>query len=208
MSIPEAVLRFGTHLLWPAACPFCGALGVPACVTCLLPLLAPPLPADLGSLTLEAGGIHEGVLRDLVLELKYGRNRPLGVAMGRALGRIFPRPLCDILVPVPLHADSGRGYNQSRALAEGISREWGVPVADGLQWNGLRAAQTSLEEGERRRMPAGAILPRGKRLEGKRAVIVDDVSTTGTTLHRAAEAAALGGGRAVLALAWTIAPKA
>ncbi|MGD9822477.1 MAG: phosphoribosyltransferase family protein, partial [Aminobacteriaceae bacterium] len=59
-----------------------------------------------------------------------------------------------------------------------------------------------------RRMPAGAILPRGKELAGKRAVLVDDVSTTGTTLLRAADAVALGGGKALLALAWTIAPKA
>jgi predicted amidophosphoribosyltransferase len=208
LSIPEAVLRFGAHLLWPGACPFCGALGVPACLACLLPLLSPPLPADLGSLPLESGGSHEGVLRDLVLELKYGRNRPLGVVMGRALGRIFPKPPCDVLVPVPLHRDSERGYNQSVALAGGISKEWDVPVADVLQWNGLRSAQTSLEEGERRSMPPDALIARGKGISGQRAVLVDDVSTTGTTLRRAARAVAGAGGKAVLAITWTVAPKA
>ncbi|MGI6784689.1 MAG: ComF family protein [Aminivibrio sp.] len=206
MSIPEAALRFAAHLFWPSSCPFCGAPGTAACVKCLLPLLSPPLAGETGGLRHEAGGVHEGVLRELALELKYGRNRPLGIAMGRALGRIFPRPDCDVLTPVPLHRESERGYNQSMALARGISMEWGIPALEGLRWKEPRAVQTSLGRKERRDMPADALIPLGNLLEGKRVTLVDDVSTTGTTLLRAAGAVERAKGKAVMALTWTIVP--
>ena len=40
----------------------------------------------------------------------------------------------DYLLPVPLHPDRlhARGYNQSRLLAEGISKQTGILVCDGL----------------------------------------------------------------------------
>lgn len=208
MSILEPIGRFAAHLIWPASCPFCGALGREVCIGCLLPLLAPPLPEDFGDFPFETGGLHEGIRRDLVLELKYGGNRPLGVTMGRALGRIFPSPPCDVIVPVPLHKETERLYNQSAALAKGLGMEWGHPVVHGLTWRRRHAAQTSLGETERRKMPSDAMVAERGRIAGKALVLVDDVSTTGTTLRRAAEALSRGGGKVVLALTWTKAPKA
>ncbi len=158
---------------------------------------------ELGSLPLWSGGEHDGVLRELALALKYGGDRTLGVEMGRALGRIFPRPPADALVPVPLHRGSERAYNQSLALAEGLSKEWGVPVRDALSWREQRSAQTSLDESERKQMPADALQSRPGLLSGKRAVLVDDVATTGTTFLRAAGAVERAGGKVALALSWT-----
>lgn len=207
MSIREPILRFFGHLLWPSSCSICGAIGVPVCVECLLPLLSPPMPAVLGDFPLETGGIHEGFLRDLILELKYGGDRTLGVSMGRALGRIFPKPSGDVLVPVPLHRDSVRGFNQSKAIAEGLRLEWGILVSDCLEWREERIAQTARKESERRNMPLDAMVVRRKGLAGKRTVLVDDVATTGTTLQRAGIAVKRGGGRVVCAYTWTAVPK-
>ena len=208
MSIPESLLAFAGHLLWPAACPLCGTLGVPACLECLLPLLTPPLPEDLGPVKLWTGGPHEGILREFVLEMKYGGNRSLALVMGRALGRIFPPPEADCLVPVPLHRGSTRTWNQSAALASGIAREWNLPVIDGLFWKEERSTQTALPEAQRRTMPADALASYSGKLAGKRAVLVDDVATTGTTLRRAASALERGGARVDLAVTWTHSPKA
>lgn len=207
MNIPEELLCFAEHLLWPRACPFCGALGRSACVLCLLPLLEPPLPTDLGGLQLWSGGEHDGILRELVLALKYGGDRTLGTAMGRALGRIFPCPGADLLVPVPLHRGSERDYNQSLALAEGIAKEWNLPVRNALSWREHRSAQTSLDEAERKKLPDNAFEYRQEILSGKRAVLVDDVATTGTTFLRAAHAVERAGGKIAVALSWTCAPR-
>ena len=154
------------------------------------------------------GGPHEGLLREFALEMKYGGNRPLAHMMGRALGRIFPPPEADCLVPIPLHRGSTRVYNQSAALASGIAREWNLPVIDGLLWKEERSTQTARPEAQRRNMPADALVPRSGKLAGKRAVLVDDVTTTGTTLRRAASALERGGVRPVLAVTWTHSPKA
>ncbi|HCL80412.1 MAG TPA: ComF family protein [Synergistaceae bacterium] len=209
MNIPDTLFRLLPHLLWPTACPICGAIGVPACLTCLLPLLHPPLPIPLhgASFLLWTGGPYETHLRDLVLEMKYGKNRALAVVMGQALGRIFPKPDADALVPVPLHIDSPRGFNQSEALAQGLKKEWRMPVVDALAWRERCTEQATLEEKERRNMPSDAITIGRKGLAGKQIVLVDDVSTTGTTLCRAQEAVVRGGGRCALAVTWTYTPK-
>lgn len=127
--------------------------------------------------------------------------------MGQTLGRTFPRPEADALVPVPLHIESARSFNQSEALAQGLRKEWGIPVLDALAWRERRTGQATLEEKERRNMPSGAITVGRKGLAEKQVVLVDDVSTTGTTLCRAREAIVRGGGQCTLAVTWTYTPK-
>ena len=205
MSILESARAFAEHILWPKACPFCGAIGEPACQLCLKRLFSPPLPLVLDSLSLWTGGEHGGVLRELVLALKYGGDRRLGVAMGRALASHFPRPAAELLVPVPLHKGSRRAYNQSLALAEGVGIEWGMAAREALVWSERRSEQTSLGLADRKKMPKDALSPTIGALAGERVVLVDDVATTGTTLERAAAAVRLGGGEPVLALSWTCA---
>ena len=165
------------------------------------------MPMELEGLPLWSGGEHDGVLRELVLALKYGGDRALGVAVGRALGRAFPRPEADLLVPVPLRWGSARAYNQSLALAVGAAKEWGIPAKEGLVWSARRREQTSLGREERKAMPRDIFSPVPGRVEGKRIVLVDDVATTGTTLERAAEAVLRGRGIPVLALSWTCTPQ-
>lgn len=211
MSIPDQLRNLLLHLLWPTSCPICGAIGVPACPECLLPLLNPPIPVPLcaDSFVLWTGGLHEGVPRELVLKVKYGRNRPLGVVMGQTLGRVFPPPRADLLIPVPLHPDSPRDYNQSAALAQGLGKEWGIPVSELLLWREKRTPQTHLEDGERRNMPGDALILRNKKADmaGQRVILVDDVCTTGTTLRRARSALVAAGATCEVAVTWTYALK-
>ena len=127
--------------------------------------------------------------------------------MGRALGRVFLRPEADLLVPVPLHKGSTRAFNQSLAVAEGISKEWGIPARECLVWRAQRETQTSLGLEERKKMPCDAFSPLPKTLAGRRVVLVDDVATTGATFQRAANAVARGGAAPILALSWTYASR-
>src|ERR1700754_3931311 len=76
---------------------------------------------------------YDEVARTLVHALKYQDRTDLAPAMGRWMARAGRELLegADVLVPVPLHWRRGwsRRYNQSGALARGISRQTRVKMA-------------------------------------------------------------------------------
>jgi ComF family protein len=104
-----------------------------------------------------------------------------------------------VLVPVPLHPlrQLSRRYNQSTELARALSRLTGVPVDPVLALRRKRTRQqVGLSADARQRNVAGAFLPHPdspRRLNGRRAVIVDDVVTTGATIKAVTRALRAGG---------------
>jgi ComF family protein len=121
------------------------------------------------------------------------------MAAGRLLAQLMleacaaaPRP--DALVPVPLHRARlrSRGYDQALELAKPLAHALALPLRTGLlRRTRATAAQSSLHAGERSRNLAGAFAiaphPRDRALPAH-VVLVDDVMTTGATLHAAATA--------------------
>lgn len=96
----------------------------------------------------------------------------------------------DVIVPVPLHPLKlwSRTYNQSELLAKALGKATGVPVDTGL----LRrvkytAAQKSRTAAERRTALKG-VFSAVPEVKGLRIVLVDDVTTTGSTLTACAAA--------------------
>ncbi len=211
------------HLFWPSSCPLCGRLGVVACPECLDSIVEAvkpcclfcfrPLPCSVHGIDvpfLVYGAAHRGAAKVLVHRLKYEGQKALGRRMGEALARKTALPVeIDFLFPVPLHRSSERPYNQALEIARGISgiRNW--PVMDALQWNIGGKRQVEKTAGERKSLPEGALLFSGKRgsLKGKRVLLVDDVSTTGTTLRRCVDAIRQSGAEAVGAVVWTRVPE-
>ena len=119
------------HTLWPVACPVCGRLGQVLCGECLSSLLTRQIPRCLScggpapcidhprSAPILPGAIYEGKVREIIHRLKYGQTRALGPILGRGLAGLRPRPSLEVLIPVPLHLKSPRGYNQAR-LTESV----------------------------------------------------------------------------------------
>ncbi|MGC9490807.1 MAG: ComF family protein [Thermovirgaceae bacterium] len=144
-----------------------------------------------------------------VHSLKYEGQKALGRRMGETLARktVLPEGI-DYLLPVPLHRSSERPYNQALEIARGISSIRGWSVMDALEWNidGKRQVEKTAEE--RKNLPEGALLFSGKQgsLKGKRVLLVDDVSTTGTTLRRCVEAIKYSGAGVLGAVVWTRVP--
>lgn len=191
------------HALWPVSCPVCGRLGEVLCSGCRDALFRPPLPRCLycGALSpckrhvsaplIRTAALYEGGVSRTILALKYGGFRALGRRLGEGMAALWESPAPDLLLPVPLHRGSRRGYNQAFEIAKGMGKVWGVGVQEAARWAVALTPRTGLSRAERLslRPEAFDVSPR---VRGARVVLVDDVCTTGATLAclaRACEAA-------------------
>ena len=129
----------------------------------------------------------------LVRQMKYGgaieNARVLGELLAQAV-RARNEPPPRLLVPVPLHESRlrERGFNQAAAIARYAGRSLGIPQA----WHAVRRvrdtpSQTSLGVDARHRNVRGAFELTGLRarralVDAAHVAVVDDVTTTGSTL--------------------------
>ncbi|MCR4817941.1 MAG: hypothetical protein K5841_03160 [Fretibacterium sp.] len=188
------------HVLWPVSCPVCGRLGEVLCAECAASLfLSPPLSRCLCCGGLFPCGRHPGAprirsaspynekIKSVIFALKYGGLRAIGQHLGAAMASLWERPDTDLLLPVPLHRGSTRGYNQAFEIARGLGRVWDMKAADTIQWTRRLPRRTGLNREERQALRSDDfIIP--KQLRGLRVVLVDDICTTGATLTRLAAA--------------------
>ncbi|MDP2916478.1 MAG: ComF family protein [Dehalococcoidia bacterium] len=201
-------------ILFPQHCLSCGKEGDLLCQPCrkILPKIAPPLcprcgrPQPSGTLcpacvVWQTGldGIRsplrfDGAVRKAVHELKYNNIRALAKPMSEMLNdylKANPIP-GDVLVPVPLHQKRlrERGYNQSSLLARELGRLSGLPVIEDclvrLRQTSQQTRTASVEE--RRRNVATAFACRNRNVQDRKVILIDDVSTSGSTLSACAQA--------------------
>ena len=139
-------------------------------------------------------GVFDPYYQTLIHHFKYNRKFSIGKNLGRRLGEILKKEEFsigfDYIIPVPLHSSRKRerGYNQSRILAEEISKTVSVPLMDKVLMRMKKTKdQTHLSPEERERNVRGAFVVRANSaLQGKKVILVDDVMTTGVTLKECA----------------------
>ena len=122
-----------------------------------------------------------------------------------ALRTYYDPRLIDLVLPVPLHAGRlrRRGYNQSALLAGALARRLGLATAPAvLQRSRATPTQTRLSAPARRQNVLGAFrVAHPEWVRGRTLLVVDDVMTTGATLHEAARSLKRAGAWRVWALA-------
>lgn len=214
-------------LLAPPACVVCRAAGAaPLCGRCRrgLRFLAPaavcarcglPAPCGGGRRGCPAAGApwrrawapvaYAGPATGLVAALKFRGALPCARLMAAQIAAGAPADLLapgSVLVPVPTHPARARrrGFDQAQVLARALSARTGLPVQACLRRSGSRARQ--LGAGRAERLQAGRLELHCRGPGPARAVLVDDVHTTGATLRAAAAALRAAGAADVAAVTW------
>lgn len=108
-----------------------------------------------------------------------------------------------VLTYVPLHYKKllKRGFNQSKDLAESLSKRLDIEHADALRRVRATKSQMKLKRGERLNNLSGAFKIKNSQLiRGKNILLVDDVMTTGNTLNECAKILKFAGAKNVYGL--------
>ena len=210
------------RLLAPLAPPLCAACGAvareaePLCGPCRSALRwLGPEPVLTAAVRVWAPVAYDGPARALVRALKFGGAWRAAETMAAQIAANAPPswvggPMAHlgrtVLVPVPLHPrrERRRGYDQASLLAHALSERTGLAVEPCLARRGDAGAQVGRGRADRLAGPPGTIHVVGEVPE--RALLVDDVVTTGGTLSACAAALRAAGAREVAAVAYARTP--
>jgi ComF family protein len=198
------MLRWLAQFLYPTSCSNCGALIAPKqifCASCLnqiKPIVSAYLPVTKAyKLKIIAVAGYTDPLRKLVLKKLYS-----DLSASKKLAELI---LChtdikqepiDLIVPIPLHWQrfAKRGFNQAHEIAKVIGKSLDKPVFQLLRRNKKTAFQSRLSQIKRHENLKDAFCLHwwyskncAKLIEGKNILIIDDLYTTGATLHNAAK---------------------
>jgi len=183
---------------------------LPLCSRCA-PEVTPLAPEERRVDGVVALFAYDGPLAAAISRLKFAGASALAGPLARLLAtapELADDPTSgacpwDLLAPIPLHPWRAirRGYNQAALLADWLARAWPGEQPPEVRRRLLRRAraappQTELDREGRQRNLRGAFAVRaGQPVGGLRILLVDDVTTTGSTLG-AGRAALLSAGAA------------
>jgi ComF family protein len=169
----------------------------PACRRCALPMpqagtcghcLQQPPPLQEAHAVFDYAFPLDRLLPRLKFHGDFAAGRVLAQAMADRVA-VLPRP--DAIVPIPLHRTRlrQRGYDQALELAKPLAHALRLPLrADALQRRKTTSAQSRLDAAARQRNLRDAFAGVDRTRLPAYVVLVDDVMTTGATLHAAARA--------------------
>ena len=134
--------------------------------------------------------IFNDKILELVHLLKYsGITKLSGHFIDQASNRIIKNDFykdIDLIIPVPLHKVRlrERGYNQSKLIADELSRLLSIPVKTNLIRTKNNKSQTGLNRKERIKNVLNIFeVKEIEDLKEKNIILVDDILTTGATLN-------------------------
>ncbi len=140
-----------------------------------------------------------------IQRLKYHRDLGIAEVLANFLVELYNKNKVDIdmVIPVPLSQKRlhERGYNQSFLLALPFSMMINKPInKQSLRRFKETRSQVGLDRHERFNNVSEAFLADSTVVRGKNIILIDDVSTTGSTLEACASALKIAGARDIVAL--------
>lgn len=153
------------------------------------------------SVTVVGVAAHQGALRDLVLGLKFGRERANARSLADVVLRVLPLLVVPGSVltwaPTTSHHHHERGMDHAEEIARWVAAGSSLPIRKMLRRLDDRN-QTGLGRAERQVGPVFVARPMRARVP---CVVIDDVVTTGATFRAAASALVRVGAPSVLCIA-------
>lgn len=205
------LLRAFEDALMPLCCVFCGSRSRPPertiCEGCRgdLPYIESPPPPASSPLDYEVAPLaYEFPVDAAIKALKFRRKLFYAPALAELLIEacaILPDDI-DAVLPVPLHWRRRwrRGFNQALEIAKPVARHLGVSLIGGVRRSRATPFQSGLSAHERARNLRAVFKVRGQ-LACEHVLIIDDVITTGATVHELARIVRGAGARVVSGLA-------
>jgi ComF family protein len=183
-------------------CAGCDEPGVDLCRRCRFALVTSPPVVTVSGVV--AATEFTGLTKQLVLGLKYRNRRRLAEHLAEQLSRRLDPTQIDIVTwaPTSRRRTRRRGYDQAELLARALAARWRKPCRRML-FRRHGVAQTGRSRAERLHGPSFAARPVR---HPPRILVVDDVVTTGATLHAARAALLAAGARSVMLAAVAATP--
>ncbi len=201
MNSFEKITAFLYHAFFPNRCPFCDRV-IPYLDECCPDCAKELIPREDASIDLGpermldsafAPYSYHSIAKQAVWNLKFFGSQQSAIPMARMMASVLkdhPEIRCDCIIPVPLSRAKHyrRGYNQSEELGRTLASILDIPQENNVL---RKIRQTSdqhrLSAQERAENLTGAFrVFRPKAVKGKRILLVDDVFTTGWTMHECA----------------------
>jgi ComF family protein len=212
-------------LVFPPNCGGCNVLGVRWCKKCQqdTKIIHPPVCKICGQVVqtegicnrcmavppyynaIRAWAEFDGPIRNAIHDLKYRKNIALGATFAKYLVQLFRAYnwSVDIVIPVPLGKErqKQRGYNQSALLAQPLAQELQLLYNPNI----LRRiketqSQVDLSYTERQNNVKDAFQATRQDIQGKSILIIDDVTTSGSTINACADALVKVGSKSIFGL--------
>ena len=151
---------------------------------------------------------YKGIIERAVPKIKFGRKielaRFFGCVLGSALQNVGLN--ADLIVPIPLSTErlEERGFNQASEMAYPVSKLNNIRFADDclIRVRDTKRQSEITDKNLRANNVSGAFgVSECWDVTGMTVIIVDDVATTGATLHEAAAALYKAGASKVLCIA-------
>jgi competence protein ComFC len=208
-------------LIFPPFCCNCGVLGYELCPDCSEKIVIMdqknicPICGDISPHQkkcpacrkekpyfdeLRSWGVYSGVLREAIQKIKF--NRGFGLAShftDHCVEFIKAWDIkVDMVLPIPLNKtrQHSRGYNQSALIAKPISKKMQIPYSQkAISRIKETKSQVGLDALERQENVLGAFEGNSEIVHNKSVLVIDDITTTDSTLNECSKALRNAGAR-------------